>query len=171
MSLLRYLRPELIKMEMETKEDPELLEDPDVSIRYKRELKNRILEEICELMENAGVVANRSKLLTDMINREKKASTGLGGGMALPHVRTMQVRSFTVALLRHPEGVWFDAPDGKPVHLFIAMAAPPYEDQQYLKLYRSVGKAMESYPELVEAVVEADTEEALRRVLKFYFPS
>ncbi len=171
MSLLRYLKPGLIRMALETRFDPESLADPDTGVRYGREVKRRVLEEICDLFEAEGAVANRSKLFTDLWNREKKASTALGKGMALPHVRTKQARSFQVGLLRSKEGVWFDAPEGRRVHLFIPMIAPPYEDQQYLKVYRQIGKAMEAYPELVEAVRESDTEEALRRTLKFYFPS
>ncbi|MHC5077731.1 MAG: PTS sugar transporter subunit IIA [Planctomycetota bacterium] len=168
MSLLRILKPELIRLEMETVEDPEMLEDPERSIRYKRQLKVSVLEEISDLFEKAGVVANRNKLLTDLVNREKKASTGLGRGIAIPHVRTMQARAFTVALLRSSPGIWFDALDESPVYLFFAMVAPPYDDQQYLKAYRQIGKAIEAYPDMVEKVRQAESSEEIRRVLRFY---
>ena len=46
MSLIRFLRPEFVKLEIETREDPEMLEDPERSIRYKRRIKEDILAEI-----------------------------------------------------------------------------------------------------------------------------
>ena len=125
---------------------------------------------ICQLraFESAGTIANRSKLVTDLVNRERKASTGLGRHVALPHVRTKQARAFTAAVLLSPEGIWFDALDGEPVHLFIAMVAPPYEDQAYLKAYRQVSKAIEAYPEMIEAILKEEEGEAVRRVLRYY---
>jgi mannitol/fructose-specific phosphotransferase system IIA component (Ntr-type) len=169
MSLMRHLRPGLIKMELATRGDPEALADPTSGLRARRALKEAVLEEIVDLFEAEGEIANASKLRVDFVNREKKASTALGGGMALPHVRSMQARAFQVALLRAPHGVWFDAPDDEDVRLFIAMVAPPYEDQQYLKLYRQISKAMLNYPDLVDAVAGAGTQAELRSVLKFYF--
>lgn len=168
MSLTRFLRPAMIKLHLETREDADMLEDPECSIRYKRDLKKAVLDEICALFEENGAVGNRSKLLNDMINREKKASTALGSGVAIPHVRTMQIKQFSVAVLRSVEGIWFDAPDDEPVHVFIAMAAPPYEDSQYQKLYRSIGKAMLEYPELVQELREASDEGEMRQTLRFY---
>ena len=42
MSLIRILRTESIRLELETVQDPERLEDPDTSIRYKRGLKEAV---------------------------------------------------------------------------------------------------------------------------------
>jgi PTS system fructose-specific IIC component len=168
MSLSRLITPRFMKLEIDAKEDPEQMEDPEHSIRYMRGLKESVLGEICDLFENAGAVGNRTKLLIDMVNREKKASTALGQGVAIPHVRTMQAKSFTAAFLRSKPGIWFDAPDGEPVHVFIAMVAPPYEDAQYLKAYKELGKAMIDYPDMVSELRDAADEQEVMRLLRFY---
>ena len=84
MTLMRHIRSELIKLAMDTRQDPELTEDPNGSIRYLRSLKEEILEEIVDLFDATGQVGNRNKLLTDLVNRERKASTALGNGVAVP---------------------------------------------------------------------------------------
>jgi mannitol/fructose-specific phosphotransferase system IIA component (Ntr-type) len=168
MSLTRSLRNERVKMELDTREDPALLDDPEQSIRYRWGLKEAVLGEVCALFEAEGAVANQSKLLTDLLNRERKSSTALGKGLAIPHVRTMQARNFTAAVLRSTPGIWFDAADGEKVHLFFAIVAPPYDDQEYLKIYRQLGKAMTEYPEMVEKVLEVGSPAEVIRVLKFY---
>jgi len=167
MTLMRHIRSELIKLAMDTRQDPELTEDPNVSVRYLRSLKEEILEEIVDLFDGSGQVGNRNKLLTDLVNRERKASTALGNGVAVPHVRTKQAKTMLVALLRSTEGIYFDAPDEEPVHFFFAMVAPPYEDQTYLKLYRSIAKLF-SNEYVVDELKGAENEGELRRVLRQY---
>jgi PTS system fructose-specific IIC component len=106
------------------------------------ELKQRTLRELADLLSRSGSVGNSTKLYNDLYNRERKASTAIGMGIAFPHVRTMQVKDFTAAIARSDRGIPFDAPDGKPVHLFFVMAAPPYDDKSYLRAYKSLATAL-----------------------------
>jgi PTS system nitrogen regulatory IIA component len=83
----------------------------------------------------AGVVAelplppevDREFLLTVLEAREAMGSTGIGDGIAIPHVRNPILlhvsRPFvSLFLLDHP--VDFDAIDGKPVHALFVVVAP-----------------------------------------------
>jgi len=164
---MRHLRPGLIKLELDTVEDEELAEDPQGSIRYLRGIKEQVLLEIVSLFEADGNVANSRKLFADLLNRERKSSTALGHGVAVPHVRTMQAREMIVAFLMSTPGIHFDAPDDEPVHIFFAMVTPPYQDQTYLKLYRSVAK-MFSSPSVPEDLMNARGEGEIRKILRRY---
>lgn len=62
-----------------------------------------------------------------MIRRESIRSTGIGGGIGLPHPRRPVVRqraspAITVCFLRQP--VDFQAPDGQPVHTLFGLLSP-----------------------------------------------
>jgi mannitol/fructose-specific phosphotransferase system IIA component (Ntr-type) len=102
-------------------------------------MKGKVLEEIVELFDKSGKVVNRSKLYTDLYNRERKATTGIGEGVAIPHVRTMQAKDLVVVFARSRKGVEFGAIDGMPVNLFFGVVAPPYNDRVYLEVYRQLG--------------------------------
>lgn len=70
---------------------------------------------------------DRAFLVSVLEAREAMGSTGIGDGIAIPHVRNpivLQIeRPFvTLCLLRHP--VDFDAPDGKPVHALFLVVSP-----------------------------------------------
>jgi len=70
---------------------------------------------------------NRDTLLSVLEAREAMGSTGIGDGIAIPHVRNpilLRVREpfVTLGLLRHP--VDFDALDGKPVHAIFMVVSP-----------------------------------------------
>jgi PTS system fructose-specific IIC component len=91
--------------------------------------------------------------------------TAVGGGVAFPHVRTLQVKSFVMAFGRSREGLPFEAPDEEPVRLFFAMAAPPYDDRTYLKVYRSLAKLLLD-PEHHEQFLLAEEPSEILRALE-----
>ena len=136
MNISRFLTEDLIRLEMTT--DIEPLEEGNNTDRWRQEGKERILDELVGLLESGYRTGNRTKLLLDFINREKKATTALGDGIAVPHIRSKQAKEFMIAFARSSEGYDFDSPDGKPVHLFVIMAAPPYDDTLYLRVFKSL---------------------------------
>lgn len=141
MDISKFLRPELIKLEMETQVecDPECQLHPD-KVLWNR--KRTILCELVELLGRSGKVGNPNKLLVDFLNREKKATTGIGHGIAIPHIRSMQSKEFLMGLGRSKEGYDFDSIDKEPVHLFFVMASPPYDDDLYLKVFKALAEML-----------------------------
>lgn len=118
--------------------------EPGTSLTTKqvRQNKELILDELVSLLELSGRVGNRSKLLTDFINRERKASTAIGYAIAIPHVRTYQAKDMVIAIARAVDGYDFEAPDGEPVRLFFAMAAPSYDDSLYLRVFKALAEVL-----------------------------
>lgn len=164
MDISRYLKPELIKLEMET----EIHIDPDSSLHPDKILwmrKEAILEELVDLLDISGKVGNRRKLLVDLVNREKKATTGIGDGLALPHVRTMQAKEFIIGLARSKKGYDFDSLDKESVHLFFVMAAPPYEDALYLKVFKALAEILR-FDYFREELLNASSEYEIIRAIK-----
>lgn len=141
MNLARLLKPELIKLEMETQNPPE---DPDVPPeRRVWNTKEAALSELTDLIASGGRVGKRNKLYLDLVNREKKASTGLVRGIAIPHVRTPEAREMLFGFARSTPGLEFDCLDGELAHLFFIIVAPPYDDSLYLKIYKQMATAFQ----------------------------
>ncbi len=142
MNLARHLHRDLILLEFRTRDlAPE--ERAEIAAeRYLLAQKERILEELVELLDRSGRVSSRKRLLTDLWNREKKAGTGLKGGIAVPHVRTGQVKECLFAFARSTPGLEFGCLDGRPAHLFFVLVTPPYEDAVYLRLYKQLATAL-----------------------------
>jgi PTS system fructose-specific IIC component len=164
MDISRYLKPELIKLEMETKVefDPESQLHPD-KLLWNR--KRTILCELVELLEESGKVGNPKKLLVDFLNREKKATTGIGHGIAIPHIRSMQAKEFLMGIARSKEGYDFDSLDNGSVHLFFVMAAPPYDDNLYLKVFKALGEILR-FDYFREELLNASSEYEMIRAIK-----
>jgi mannitol/fructose-specific phosphotransferase system IIA component (Ntr-type) len=119
------------------------LEEDDggpLTTKKKLEHKRLLLAECAEVLDISGRVSNKNKLLTDMFNREKKATTAIGRGIVIPHIRTMQAKELIIGVLRSTPGYDFESLDGILSHIFIPMAAPPYEDTLYLRVFKSLAQ-------------------------------
>jgi len=141
MKLSRYLSEEVVKLEMETVIEPPA--EGTSLIRWREDNKRLIINELVELLENGSRIGNRTKLVNDFVNREKKATTGIGHGVAIPHIRSLQAKDLMLAFARSTPGYDFEALDDQPTHLFFIMAAPPYDDSLYLKVFKALSQMLQ----------------------------
>jgi mannitol/fructose-specific phosphotransferase system IIA component (Ntr-type) len=75
------------------------------------------------------------ELLFEIVTkREELCSTGFGLGVAMPHVRLENIRTFHTVLGRTRKGIEFGAIDGKPVHLLLLVVGPMADKAGYQKL-------------------------------------
>lgn len=79
-----------------------------------------------------------------VMERESLTSTGLGSGVALPHVKTDAVSQICVAFGRSRQGIEFDALDGNPVSFFFLILAPTKVTDDYLKVLSSISGIMKN---------------------------
>jgi len=106
------------------------------------------------LLARSPEIVNASKLRTDLVNREKRAPSLPGHGVAMPHVRTLQARKLVLAVAVSHAGLALGAPDEQPIGLVIAIVGPPYDDKAYLAMYRALGEQLQQ-PEWVQSVMAA----------------
>lgn len=97
--------------------------------RMLMDMKARTKEEaLQELVDALDIPEDKKEiLLVTLKKREAIGSTGVGQGIAIPHSRSLVVDRLEVVVGRSREGVEFDAIDGKPVHLFFLIVAPPHD--------------------------------------------
>ena len=166
MRLSRYLTPELVELNLDSLVSLDFPEEMSPQ-RVMRKTKERIVAALADLLDRSGSVRNSHRLFRDLHNREKKATTGIGGGVALPHVRTIQVKEFVIALARSDKGLEFEALDGKPVDIFFPMAAPPSDDTFYLRVYKSLADLLRFENAVQELRDASDPHEIIRIIRSF----
>lgn len=165
MRLSRYLTEEQVILSLNTVSI--YGDDPNPPSEELERIQESVISEMAQLFETSGMVSNFKKLKEDLIARERRNSTAIGLGVAFPHVRTNQARSFGIAIGRAPLGLPFDAADGKLVKLFIAMIAPPYDDKLFLRIEQSLATALTRDTELFDLVMNAETKgDVVRAFLK-----
>lgn len=103
--------------------------------------------------------ADRELLFDVMLARESLGSTGIGNGIAIPHVRAPVVMKTTgpsVTLCHLKQPIDFAAPDGKPVHTFFTLITPTVRTHLYLLSRLSVALQDPTFYRLVSEWAPAE---------------
>ena len=93
--------------------------------------KDGALREIAKCLESSQKVYRASIIYDLLKKREGLGSTAIGGGVAVPHCRSIAVEKLTVLFAMKSKGIDFKSADKKPVKLLFMVVAPPH-DMQYL---------------------------------------
>ena len=164
MNISRYLKSSQIRLGLVSghldQADPE--KDPD---KERARLKEAVMEELTGLFELSGAIRNRSKFFRDFQNRERSGTTGIGGGIALPHIRSLQPRRTVIVFARTQEGVWYDALDGELTHIFFGIAAPEYDDREFYSFHKWISNAFLQEDWLPAALLAAEDEHEIIKIL------
>jgi len=112
-----------------------LVELPDTN-------KEKALEYLANLIEAVPDLPSVGELYEAMMTRERTMNTGIGNGVACPHVRAAGNGELVCAVGWSPAGIDYGAPDGKKVHLVLMYYIPESQKNVYLKEISSLAAAV-----------------------------
>lgn len=91
----------------------------------------------------ASVRPEHERAVIDALwDRETVLSTGIGLGIAVPHVRHANVAHEVMRVGRSREGLAFDAIDGKPVHAVFAILMPSGNHRRHVEVLGAIAGAL-----------------------------
>lgn len=96
--------------------------------------KKSVIQELVQAARKAheGERFSVTEIVEAIVAREKMGSTGLGGGVGIPHAKLEGVKGVIGAFGRCNPGIDFTAVDREPVQLVFLLLAPPSKNEQYL---------------------------------------
>jgi PTS system fructose-specific IIC component len=115
-----------------------------------------VIRALADVVGTAGR-AHTAQLAEDALAREATSTTGLPGGIAIPHCRTEGVDEPTLAFARLSPSVDFGAKDG-PADIAFLIAAPAGGDTTHLQLLTKLARALVK-PAFTEALRTAESPE------------
>ncbi|MDD3823648.1 MAG: PTS sugar transporter subunit IIA [Sphaerochaetaceae bacterium] len=102
----------------------QILSPAVVSTSLKSSTKEEIIRELLDLLVSAGYVSDKDEVFAALMERERKMSTGIQHGVAIPHAKTKAVKNLVACIGLKPEGVDFNSLDGQPSRIFIMTLSP-----------------------------------------------
>lgn len=126
--------------------------------------KNEVLGELAAGLAGRHDGIDGNQLLNVLKERENLGSTGIGGGVAIPHAKLDSARSIMAVLGRSSEGIPFDAIDGKPVHLFFLLVARGETFEIHLKLLARISRILKN-PSFRKCLLDARDTETIYEVI------
>lgn len=129
--------------------------------------KHDALVQLSEVLATAPQIKNAAELTAEILKREELMSTGIGRGIAIPHVRLSSVTDLVMAVGVCKKPIEdFQAIDDQPVSLLFMIAAAYNQHSYYLKTisyFSSIFKQNDLVSEMTNAKDEAELFEILLR--------
>jgi PTS system nitrogen regulatory IIA component len=129
---------------------------PDLKARNKKGILEELVVPVAEI---AGV--SQQDLTRVLMERERLGSTGIGGGIGIPHGKMKSLESLVLGFGLSRKGVDFESLDGQPTHIFFLLVTPENSTGLHLKLLARISRILKNDPfksRLLEAV---DSDEIL----------
>ena len=120
------------------------------------------LEALIGLIEQENLVENADVLRTSIFSREELMSTGIGLGIAVPHVRIKGVNNIIIAIGINKNGIQdYESLDGEPVRIVIMIIAGEEQHQDYLLLLSQMVKILKKNSMITDLLQAQQAEEVI----------
>jgi PTS system nitrogen regulatory IIA component len=106
--------------------------------------RDGVLRELASLIISPENKEKLDQLVSVLITREELGSTGIGGGVAIPHGKSKEIKGIKIAFGRSRGGIDFNSIDGEPVDLFFLLLAPENSAGEHLKTLAKVSRLLKS---------------------------
>jgi mannitol/fructose-specific phosphotransferase system IIA component (Ntr-type) len=127
--------------------------------------KEEAIAELVELLVRAGRLTDREGILQALYDREAKGSTGIGGGVAIPHAKQEGIEGVVLAVGISPEGIEFDAADGEPVHLVFLVVAEARNPGPNVEALADIGYLMQ-LPGIYQDMIAASSPDQIIAIIR-----
>jgi mannitol/fructose-specific phosphotransferase system IIA component (Ntr-type) len=149
-------------MRLSSKLTPELvLVDPEVRTR------DELFRLFGDVLHDQGIVEDPTAVASRLVEREEILSTGIGGGVAVPHAQVPGLGKLVMTASVHPDGIEYPALDDEPVRLVFCLLGDATTTADHLaglaRLAR-LARSRESLSDLVAAESGREFVDALVRL-------
>ena len=105
--------------------------------------KKKLLEQLAQLISEDQPQLDSEELFLNLVNRERLGSTGLGGGIAIPHCRLSNCEQTLAAVIKLTQAIEYEAVDGEPVDLVFALVVPEQAHDEHLQTLASLAERLQ----------------------------
>jgi PTS system nitrogen regulatory IIA component len=144
----------------------DLLHPERVSVALTASDKEAALRAAAALLVMPEREANEESVYDVLMERERLASTGVGSGVAIPHGRFDGVDELRAAVAVCTDGVDFDAVDGLPVTILVAIIGPRSMPQKHLAALAGVSRVLRNDAVREGLIAASDNAEAYRLLVE-----
>lgn len=135
-----------------------------INLHLKGTTKESVIDELLETLVKAGKVTDKAAAKACVMDRERKMSTGMKHGIAIPHGKTESVNGLVACIGISEQPVDFDSLDQEPSRIFIMTLSPIDKTGPHLQFLAQVSLLFKN-AEKREALLKASTAQAVIQLL------
>jgi PTS system nitrogen regulatory IIA component len=123
----------------------DVLQKEAILVDMKSTDKKGVLDELVDpIARIAGL--NHDDLVRVLMEREQLGSTGIGGGIGIPHGKVKALESLILGFGLSRNGVDFESMDGRPTYIFFLLITPENSTGLHLKLLARISRVLKNDP-------------------------
>ena len=135
-----------------------------VTLHLKGTTKDAIIGELLDILVDAGKVKDRATALSCILDRERKMSTGMKHGIAIPHGKTDTVADLVACIGISDTPVDFDSLVQEPCRIFIMTLSPVDKTGPHLQFLAEVSLLFKS-AEKRQEILQASSKDEVIKIL------
>lgn len=134
---------------------------PDRVVLMEETRKEPAMMRIIDALARSALIKDRKELTRAIFDREELMSTGIGFGVAVPHVRLASVGDLVMAVGVSSQAITdYESLDGQPVRIMCMVAAGINQHAEYIRALAAVSGRLKD-PAVRESVLAAATDTAV----------
>lgn len=120
----------------------ELFQEATITTALQAKTKDAVLREMVDLLVEGKALGKKegTKAFDLLKKREQVGSTGVGRGVAIPHVKLSGAKTVAAGLGIHKEGIDYRSVDGEAVHLVFCIVRPEQDADEHLKFLQWISR-------------------------------
>ena len=127
-----------------------------VIVDSQKSTRSEVIEEMVSRLCQVRGLADRDRLLSAVLEREDKMSTGIGCGLAVPHAKVDCLDQMCIAACSVKRGLDFDALDKQPVYLLFLIVSPSNNTGPHIRALSAISRIL-SDADIRKNLIDAGT--------------
>jgi nitrogen PTS system EIIA component len=138
----------------------DVLKTDAILVDLKATDKKGVMDELVKPIASAGGLDHK-ELVRILMERERLGSTGIGGGIGIPHGKIKTLDSLVLGFGLSRKGVDFESMDGRPTHIFFLLITPENSTGLHLKLLARISRILKNDPFKEKLITAEDPGEVI----------
>jgi mannitol/fructose-specific phosphotransferase system IIA component (Ntr-type) len=123
-----------------------------------------VLRSVSEKLVEAGLLDDAEKLYSQLWEREKLGSTGIGSGVAIPHCKYPGLERALLAVVITEQEIDFGAADDRPVQVFFVLVSPSNAPAAHLQALSAISRWLK-IPGRTQALLDTEDPDEIHALL------
>ena len=141
----------------------DVLQPESILVDFQAQDKKGVIEELATPVARITGV-NHEELVRVLLDRERLGSTGIGGGIGIPHGKLKGLDALALGFGISRQGVDFESMDGRPTRIFFLLVTPENSTGLHLKLLARISRILKNDP-FKERLLEAIDRDEVHRII------
>jgi mannitol/fructose-specific phosphotransferase system IIA component (Ntr-type) len=134
-------------------------------LMLKSKTKEDVLNELIQLLKINNYILDDKSLQKEIFHREELMSTGIGMGIAIPHVRFPQIKEPIIAFGIQPQGISnYEAIDNVSVKIVAMILVGEHQHKEHIKLLALLVNILKDNKKR-ENLINSKTQEEIYNIL------